>query len=83
MLRRVCAGCSRCAGEKLRNVKTVTFTVELDEREAVALAQFVKRAHHGTCDRLSDPANPEEPQLMMNALIAVQAALRKAGYAPR
>lgn len=64
-------------------MKTVTFTVELPEDQAEALAQFVKRAHFGTCERLSDPSRPDEPQLMMDAVCAVQRGLRDAGYAPR
>lgn len=64
-------------------MKTVKFTVELDEHRAMALAQFVKRAHFGTCERLSDPTRDDEAQEMMDALIAVQRALRDAGYAPR
>jgi hypothetical protein len=64
-------------------VNLVKFTVELDAERALALAQFLKRAHFGTCERLSDPTKKDEPQLMMDALIAVQRSLAKAGYAPR
>ncbi len=61
----------------------ITITVELTKEEAIALAQFVKRCHFGTCERLSDPARKEEPQQMMDAIIAVQRSLREAGYSPR
>lgn len=61
----------------------VRFTVELPPEEALALAQFVKRAHFGTCERLSDPSRKDEPQLMINALVAVQRSLAEVGYAPR
>lgn len=61
----------------------VTITVELPHAEAAALAQFVKRAHFGTCERLADPSRKDEPQQMMNALCAVQRSLAQAGYAPR
>jgi hypothetical protein len=64
-------------------MKTVTFTVELDAEHALALAQFLKRAHFGTCERLADPSRKDEPQLMMNALETVRASLAKAGYSPR
>lgn len=64
-------------------MSAVVFTVELPKEEALALAQFVKRAHFGTCQRLSDPARRDEPQQMMNALVAVQRSLAKAGFAPR
>lgn len=62
---------------------TVKFTVELSPDRAMALAQFLKRAHFGTCERLSDLANPKEPQLMMDALETVRHELACAGYAPR
>jgi hypothetical protein len=62
---------------------TVKFTVELDDDHALALAQFLKRAHFGTCERLSDPTRKDEPQLMMNALCTVQRALAQSGYNPR
>ncbi len=64
-------------------MKTVAVNLELTEDQAWALAQFVKRAHFGTCERLSDPTDKEEPQLMMNALLVIQRALRESGYAPR
>ncbi len=65
------------------NTEEVILTVKLSTEEAHALAQFVKRAHFGTCERLSDRTNKNEPQLMMNSLIALQSELRLAGYAPR
>lgn len=64
-------------------MKTVKFTVELGPDRALALAQFLKRAHFGTCERLSDPTNPHEPQLMMDALETVRHALAEVGYSPR
>lgn len=63
--------------------EAIKFTVELDAEHAWALAQFLKRAHFGTCERLSDPTNKDEPQLMMNALEAVRRSLAEVGYRPR
>lgn len=65
-------------------MKPVTVIVELESEEvALALAQFCKRAHFGTCERLSDPTRENEPQQMMDGLCAVQRGLREAGFAPR
>lgn len=67
----------------MKTDEIVTVKFELSRDEAWALAQFCKRAHFGTCERLSDPANKDEPQLMMDGICAVQRGLREAGYAPR
>lgn len=64
-------------------MKTVKFTVELDDRHAWFLAQFLKRVSFSTCERHSDPTNKEEPHYMIAALETVRAALADAGYAPR
>lgn len=64
-------------------MKTTTFIFNLDDEHALALAQFLKRAHFGTCERLSDPSNKNEPQRMMSALETVRASLARGGFTPR
>jgi len=64
-------------------MKTITITVELPENHAWALAQLCKRITYFQCERLSDPANKEEPYQMIAATNAVARALAEKGYAPR
>lgn len=61
----------------------IQITIELTRAEAWHFAQFLKRASFSTFERLSDPSIKDEPQLMCDAAITVQRALRDAGFAPR
>lgn len=56
---------------------------QLDSATAWDFAQFLKRCHWGTCERLSEPGNKEQTQRMINAIVALQTAFREAGYGPR
>jgi hypothetical protein len=58
-----------------------TGTAEIDTETAWALAQFVKRCSWATCERLA--TSPEETQRMINAICALQRALREANISPR
>ncbi len=53
----------------------------LTDAEALALAQFVKRAHSNTWGELA--VDDQEAALMKDGLASLQKALREAGYAPR
>ena len=64
-------------------MQTVKITAELSSDEALAFAQFLKRSHFGTFERLSDPTRKDEPQLMIDAAVKLQMAFRESGYAPR
>lgn len=64
-------------------MKTVTFTVELDDDHAWHLAQFLKRVSFTTCERHSDPTDKKEPHYMIAALETVRHSLAEAGYSPR
>lgn len=64
-------------------LKTVKITVELDDKHAWYLAQFLKRVSFATCERHSDPTDKEEPHYMIAALEGVRDSLAIAGYAPR
>ena len=55
--------------------------LSLTEAEALALAQFVKRAHWDTWRPLA--ADEAEAHQMKNGIVALQQALAEAGYAPR
>jgi hypothetical protein len=61
----------------------IKITVELDQREAWVLAQFLKRVSYTTCERHADPHNKDEPYEMIHALEKVRGALRDQGIAPR
>ena len=61
----------------------VTITIVLDEHEAIALAQFVKRITFSTCERHAARDDRNEPHAMMNSLNAVGRGLGNAGYSPR
>ena len=61
----------------------IIVTVELEEYQAIALAQFVKRVTYSTCETHSVPTDKEEPYSMLAGLDAVRRGLAKAGYAPR
>ena len=63
------------------NMKMVKLCVELDEEQARALAQFIKRA--GLDQYRPKAVNDEEAYVMRNAADWVGAALAEAGYAAR
>lgn len=68
----------------MKNDKEITFNVTLpDAKQALALAQFLKRVSFTTCKQHSDPTKPDEPDEMMAGLINVQHGLMRAGFAPR
>lgn len=58
-----------------------TLTVELDHKEAVALAQLVKRITWS--DLRGCAVDDDEAYLMRDAIGKLQRALRDEGYAPR
>ena len=62
-------------------MKTVTVTVELDENEALALAQFCKRVGWSDCRGCS--ASDDEAYEQVAAIGKVRCALGNEGYAPR
>jgi hypothetical protein len=56
-------------------------TVELTERQAMALAQFVKRV--GWTEFRANAIDNDEAYLIREAVDAVQRELRVQGYSPR
>ena len=59
----------------------VTIQVELTENEALAFAQFLKRAT--LSDYRDGAANEEESFLMQHAGESIRKALAESGFAPR
>lgn len=59
----------------------VSIHVELNRRQAWALAQLVKRIGWSDCRALA--VDEDETQLMIVATERVRGALRDAGFAPR
>lgn len=59
----------------------VTITVELDESDAWALAQFLKRSTRSTYAELS--TSDWETACMVDAAVELIEALKKKGIAPR
>ncbi len=60
---------------------TVTIVLNLEDREAWELAQFVKRAgwhHYRSC-----AVDDDEAYLIRDAVTKLERALNEAGYAPR
>lgn len=62
-------------------MKTMTLKVELEEQEAMALAQFVKRV--GWSETRANAANDGEAYLMSDAFNKLRKELAEEGYAPR
>jgi len=75
----------RClgVGKRDKTMSKIIVSVELEEYQAIALAQFVKRVTYSTCETHSVPTDKEEPYSMLAGLDAVRRGLAKAGYAPR
>jgi hypothetical protein len=63
------------------NTMPTTITVELSQTEAMALAQFLKRA--GFSDYRSKSTSDEEAYDIQAAAVQVREALAKAGVEPR
>jgi hypothetical protein len=61
--------------------KYFRFDEVLDARDAMALAQFLKRVTFSTCERHS--TSPDEAQRMMDALNSVRRIVNEAGFDPR
>lgn len=61
--------------------KMVTFTVQINEELAEALAQFVKRV--GFSEFRQNAVDDVEAYTMRDALDQVRKALQEVGYAPR
>ena len=61
--------------------KIITVTLEINEDEAWALAQFVKRV--GWSEMLQNAQDDEEAYLIRSGIVAVQTALAAAGFSPR
>jgi len=64
-----------------RNDKLVRFSVDLTADEALAFAQFLKRAGHS--DYLNFTKDDEEAYRMLYAADKVRPSLAAAGIAPR
>jgi hypothetical protein len=62
-------------------MKTETITLHLPSNEALALAQFVKRA--GFSDFRTNAVDDDEAREMISACEKLAKALAEAGYAPR
>ena len=62
-------------------MKMVKLCVELDEKQAWALAQFIKRAGLDQCRPKA--VNDDEAYVMRDGAAKVGAALAEAGYAAR
>ena len=58
-----------------------TLSPELTEQEAMALAQFVKRA--GFSDAMANASGEEEAYLMLSAFSKVRDDLAAKGFSPR
>lgn len=58
-----------------------TITIELDQSQAMALAQFVKRV--GWSEFRSNAVNDNEAYLIGDAIARLQSSLAENGYAPR
>lgn len=58
-----------------------TIKVELNESQAIALAQFVKRA--GWTEFRQCAVNDDEAYLISDAIAKLQTALAEQGFAPR
>lgn len=68
--------------------KPLVITVELDDDVAAQLAQFCKRSTYGiffesTEAHLSHEERSRRAYMMINGIERIQAALAKAGHAPR
>lgn len=59
----------------------VELSIQLDDAEALALAQFLKRAGHS--DYMRNAVDSNEAYSMLYAGDKVRTALADAGYAPR
>jgi hypothetical protein len=62
-------------------MKSVQLTIELDDPQASALAQFVKTI--GWCECRLQAVDDDEAGTMRDALDLIQESLARAGYAPR
>ena len=62
-------------------MKTVIIDLELNDREALALAQFVKRL--GWNEIRINAVDDDEAYTMRSAINHLQTALSRKGYAPR
>jgi len=60
---------------------TITITAELSDSEALAFAQFLKRAGHS--DYHANAVDTDEAYEMLYAGEKIRRALAEAGYAPR
>lgn len=67
----------------LAGPKTVKIEAELTEAQARQFAQFLKRVTFSDFERRSEPDNPDQPDLMMQASEVLRQAFAQAGYAPR
>jgi hypothetical protein len=61
--------------------KYFRFDEVLDDRDAMALAQFLKRVTFSTCERHS--SSPDEAEHTMNALNLLRRVINEAGFDPR
>jgi len=61
--------------------KMVNISIELDEEQAFALAQFVKRV--GYAEMRSNAVDDQEAYLIRDAIDRVRIGLTNAGFAPR
>lgn len=65
----------------MENEKTVTVTIELSSKEAMALAQFCKRSRFETFHECA--VGKDEAYVMIDSINKVKSSLREEGFSPR
>lgn len=63
--------------------RLIQISVELSPEEALAFAQFLKRAGHSDYLRFTEKDNSEEAYLILYTADKLRSALTAAGFAPR
>jgi hypothetical protein len=61
--------------------QTITITAQLNDNQALAFAQFIKRA--GFYDYRNNAVTDSEAYLMIDAANKIRKSLAEQGYAPR
>lgn len=64
-------------------MKTINLKIELTDKQAWDLAQFLKRISYSDVQRTANPNRPNEVDDMLDSLSVVERSLNEAGYAPR
>ena len=74
-------GLELIAGGASAQAEVIDVQLQLDDAQALALAQLVKRI--GWADLRGNAASDSEAYAMRSAISALQRSLAEAGYAPR